>query len=101
MDPALLQQLPVQEVVQVPDQAVQDPVQAEAQVEVQVLVEAQVQDPVQVEAEAQVQVQPNYPTPLQKLSQVTQLQKKVAMPVVDITQMDTGYSQSMMLTVMQ
>ena len=85
MDPALLQQLPVQEVAQVPDQAVQDPVQAEAQAEV----------------EAQVQVQPNYPTPLQKLSQVTQLQKKVAMPVVDITQMDTGYSQSMMLTVMQ
>jgi hypothetical protein len=72
MDPTLLQQLPVQEVAQVPDQAVQDPVQVEAQVELQVLVEAQAQDPVQAEAEAQVQVQPNYPTPLQKLSQVMQ-----------------------------
>lgn len=72
MDPTLLQQLPVQEVAQVPDQAVPDPVQVEAQVELQVLVEAQAQDPVQAEAEAQVQVQPNYLTPLQKLSQVMQ-----------------------------
>ena len=49
MDPPPLQQLPVQVVALVPDQAVQ----AEAQVELQVQAEAQA--PVQVQAEAQVQ----------------------------------------------
>ena len=62
MDPTLLQQLPVQEVAQVPDQAVQDPVQVEAQVELQVQAEVQAE----VQAPVQVQDLPNYHTQPQK-----------------------------------